>query len=49
MRTFFKYFINGLLVIVIVGIIIATWMPAIYSSEWFHKTFPKWVDSPAAK
>jgi hypothetical protein len=34
--------INTLLVLVIVGIILATWMPAIYTSEWFHHRFPKW-------
>ena len=32
--------LNALLVLVIAGIILATWMPAIYSSEWFHQHFP---------
>lgn len=32
--------LNALLVLVIAGIILATWMPAIYSSEWFHRHFP---------
>lgn len=30
--------VNSLLVLVIVGVIVATWMPAIYTSEWFGKT-----------
>jgi flagellar basal body-associated protein FliL len=34
--------INTLLVLVIAAIIIATWMPAIYTSDWFHHRFPKW-------
>jgi hypothetical protein len=34
--------INTLLVLAIAGIIIATWMPAIYTSDWFHQHFPKW-------
>jgi len=33
--------VNLLLVIVIAAIIIATWMPAIYTSDWFKKAFPK--------
>jgi hypothetical protein len=33
--------INTLLVVVIVLIILATWMPAIYTSEWFQQNH--WV------
>ena len=33
--------LNVVLALLIIAIIIATWMPAIYTSEWFHKTFPK--------
>jgi len=34
--------VNTLLVLAIAAIIIATWMPAIYTSDWFHHRFPKW-------
>ncbi len=34
--------VNALLVLVIAAIIVATWMPAIYTSDWFHHRFPKW-------
>jgi len=34
--------VNALLVLAIVAIIVATWMPAIYTSDWFHQRFPKW-------
>jgi hypothetical protein len=33
--------LNVLLVLVIIAIILATWMPAIYTSDWFKSTFPK--------
>jgi hypothetical protein len=33
--------VNVALVLVIVAIIIATWMPAIYTSDWFKRTFAK--------
>lgn len=33
--------LNVLLVLLIVATITATWMPAIYTSPWFKKTFPK--------
>jgi len=36
-----RIFINTLLVIVIVGLITATWMPAIYTSPWFQNSH--WV------
>jgi hypothetical protein len=28
--------VNALLVLVILGIVIATWMPVIYTSQWFQ-------------
>jgi hypothetical protein len=40
MKRAFIIFVNVLLVLVIIAVILATWMPAIYSSEWFHKRFP---------
>jgi len=33
--------INAILVLVIAGIITATWMPVIYTSEWFQNNH--WV------
>jgi uncharacterized membrane protein (UPF0182 family) len=30
--------VNTVLVLVIIGVILATWMPAIYTSDWFQKT-----------
>jgi len=33
--------INAILVLVIIGIIIATWLPAIYTSRWFQNN--RWV------
>jgi hypothetical protein len=33
--------INSLLALMIVGIILATWLPAIYTSPWFQKNH--WV------
>ena len=35
------YTINTLLVLAIAGIIMATWMPAIYTSQWFQSNH--WV------
>ena len=35
------YAINTLLALFIVGVIVATWMPAIYTSDWFQKS--PWV------
>ena len=32
--------LNALLVLIIVAIILAIWMPGIYSGEWFHTRFP---------
>jgi hypothetical protein len=32
--------LNALLVLVIAAIILATWMPAIYTSGWFRAHFP---------
>jgi hypothetical protein len=33
--------INAVLVLVIIGLITATWLPAIYSSTWFQHN--RWV------
>jgi hypothetical protein len=33
--------INAILVLVIAGIILATWLPAIYTSQWFQNS--PWV------
>ncbi len=33
--------VNVLLGLLIAAIILATWMPAIYTSTWFRKMFPK--------
>ncbi len=34
-------FVNAVVALVILALILATWMPAIYTSEWFHKAFPR--------
>jgi hypothetical protein len=34
-------FINSVLVVVIIGLITATWMPVIYTSEWFQHN--RWI------
>jgi hypothetical protein len=36
MKRVFVYTINAILVLVIAGIITATWMPVIYTSQWFQ-------------
>lgn len=38
MKKFLIILVNALLVLIIAGVILATWMPAIYTSEWFAKT-----------
>lgn len=32
--------VNALLVLIIAAIILATWMPVIYTSDWFKANFP---------
>lgn len=34
------FLVNLLLALIIVATIIATWMPAIYTSKWFKVNFP---------
>jgi hypothetical protein len=41
MKRAFVITINTLLALLIVGIIVATWMPAIYTSQWFQQNH--WV------
>jgi hypothetical protein len=41
MKKWMWMLLNVLLALVIVAIILATWMPAIYTSDWFKATFPK--------
>lgn len=41
MKRTLVYTINAILVLIIVGIILATWMPAIYTSQWFQSN--SWV------
>jgi hypothetical protein len=36
MKRAFIFTINAILILVIAGIITATWMPAIYTSQWFQ-------------
>jgi hypothetical protein len=36
------FVINAILVLVIIGLITATWMPVIYSSEWFQNNH--WIN-----
>ena len=37
------YAVNTLLVLVIAGVILATWLPAIYVSPWFQNN--RWVQA----
>jgi hypothetical protein len=37
------YSVNTLLVLVIIGVILATWLPAIYVSPWFQNN--RWVQA----
>lgn len=41
LKTVGIWFLNLLLVLVILATILATWMPAIYTSAWFKLHFPK--------
>jgi hypothetical protein len=36
MKRILIYTINAILILVIAGVITATWMPAIYTSRWFQ-------------
>jgi len=36
MKRALVYTINAILILVIAGIITATWLPAIYTSQWFQ-------------